>query len=146
MNSIVRVETLNGTEFVNLSTVRRFVPGTDGSLELRFGNAETLVLSEHSAKRVLAWVVAQAQAFQEAERQRLTAPRDTRQGIQTSRTGGRPPVKRVQLMPLRTTPPRTSPYPPTTHATLQAMAARASLRTPSPTINRAQWLPAYRQL
>lgn len=62
---VIKVETANGIEFLDLSLVRRFVPGVDSTLELRFGQAETLVLAGAKARQVLAWVTAQAESLEQ---------------------------------------------------------------------------------
>ena len=143
MNSIVEVETLNGTEFVNLNLVRRFVPGADDSLELRFGNAETLVLTGDSAQQVLTWVTAQAQAFKQPAATSKTPPKATTSRQPESKATPQQ-RRRIQLMPLNTATHLSvvpTPDPPPA-PTLDRVAASAKLqRLPSHTIDRQHWLP-----
>lgn len=159
--NVIQVQTQNGTEFVNLSLVRRFVPGADGTLELRFGQAETLVLTGAPARQALAWVTAQAeslkQLYSDAEPEPHTAAKTQ---VAQPTQSLQPPPKRLQLMAL---PPAfaasVAPEPPQTVQTLQAscpdtpeptptaVAERVRLTpgTPSPTINRSQWAPKPRR-
>ncbi len=132
--NIVAVETLNGTEFLNLDTVHRFIPGTDGALELRFGQAETLVLTGDSARLVMAWVTAQAQAFQPAV---VSAP--TRQTTVKSPTAT-PSPRRVQLMTWPSTQATVALPATPTPSDVTAITALPGRQTgPSPTIDRQQW-------
>ncbi|PSB25008.1 hypothetical protein [Stenomitos frigidus] len=143
MSSIFQVETLNGIEFVNLGMVRRFVPGADNSLELRFGQAETLVLTGDSAQQVLQWVTAQAEAFKLPAAPSKTPPKaaTSRQPESKAKPQQR---RRIQLMPLNIATHLSvvpTPTPPTT-PTLDSMAASARLQClPSHTIDRQHWLP-----
>lgn len=139
MSRIVEVETLNGTEFVNLDHVHRFVVGVDGSLELRFGKAETLLLTGDSAQRVLQWVRKQAQTFAQESLTTTEVPPTV------AATAVRQPEqakRRIQLMSF--TPntylslDRTAE---TDVPTLNAAALSTTPPSPSPTINRNGWLP-----
>lgn|GEM_PF-4940694 len=143
MSSIVRVETLNGTEFVNLDTVRRFVLGANDSLELRFGNAETLVLTGESAQCVLAWVTAHAQAFGQQAAVPSRTPQKVAPTLRQAECKAKP-QRRIQLMPLNAAHLSVVPTPASTPAapTLDSMAASAGQqRLPSHTIDRQHWLP-----
>lgn len=144
--AVVKVETANGIEFLNLSLVRRFVPGADDTLELRFGQAETLVLTGANARRVLAWATAQAESLEllhsEPEPAQTPAPSPVKPQ-QRKRTG--PQQKRVELIQLKTVAPSdplTPPLPlPETTLNSTADSARLTTGAPSPTINRQNWTP-----
>lgn len=140
MNSIVKVETLNGTEFVNLDTVRRFVLGTDGALELRFGNAETLVLTGNSAQHVLQWVESRVQTCT-TKTQQLCPKSVPATTVERQPEGTAKPQRRVQLMPLsadqNNVPTMLTTAPPIPNSTADS---ETTARPPSPTIDRQNWL------